>query len=325
MLKRNCCELNMELTITPIDPILIKSGYTTVSGPSMSFVRTYNEDGKEEVFLPGSSLKGVIRSHAERICRTLKNQEACMPYLTRKNKKTEEEKAYISCGDRFDEYKKKYNVKSIPSPRLYKKSCPTCRIFGSTYFVGRFSVSDAYAEGNAPKPEPRDGIAIDRFTGGTVPGAKFDMEVVTSGSFTTHITGRNFELWQLGLLGSIMMDFEDGMIHVGAGKSRGFGRVKAEIKNMTITYYDDKKTLRGLDAFLNDKEKDDYGVFVKPLEEAFDLGECNNRGLQYVYDVTNKKSDVFNKTIPIFSEYMKQLTWNKNITEFVKGGYNDDS
>ncbi len=78
--------------------------------------------------------------------------------------------------------------------------------------------------------EHRDGIAIDRLTGGTGGGAKFDLEVVTEGTtFTTDIHLRNFEIWQLGMLFVIIQDMEDELIRIGSGRSRGLGKVKASI------------------------------------------------------------------------------------------------
>jgi CRISPR/Cas system CSM-associated protein Csm3 (group 7 of RAMP superfamily) len=70
MLKQLLNECVIELMIEPDGPILVKSGRDTVRGPNMAFVRTWR-NGQEEVYLPGSSLKGVLRSHAERITRTL--------------------------------------------------------------------------------------------------------------------------------------------------------------------------------------------------------------------------------------------------------------
>ena len=78
--------------------------------------------------------------------------------------------------------------------------------------------------------EHRDGIAIDRLTGGTGGGAKFDLEVVTEGTtFSTDIHLRNFEIWQLGMLFVIIQDMGDELIRIGSGRSRGLGKVKASI------------------------------------------------------------------------------------------------
>ena len=66
----NQCVLS--LSLMPDGPMLIKSGQEGAdpTKPDMEFVETYH-NGKREIYLPGSSLKGAIRSQAERIVATL--------------------------------------------------------------------------------------------------------------------------------------------------------------------------------------------------------------------------------------------------------------
>lgn len=73
MFKAIYLEGRLELTIKPEGPILIKAGETGSADPSrpdMEFVRTACR-GRPEVYIPGSSLKGVVRAQAERIARSL--------------------------------------------------------------------------------------------------------------------------------------------------------------------------------------------------------------------------------------------------------------
>src|SRR6266487_6073720 len=83
MLKKLVNEAYCVLRITTTGPILIKSGYATVSEPDMTPVRTYR-NGRLELFLPGSSLKGVFRSHLEKIICSLASQVVCNPFLKEK-------------------------------------------------------------------------------------------------------------------------------------------------------------------------------------------------------------------------------------------------
>jgi hypothetical protein len=97
------------------------------------------------------------------------------------------------------------------------------------------SVGDAYLDAEDYKEqkliEHRDGIAIDRLTGGVSGNAKFDLETVTEGTtFTTTLRLRNFEIWQLGMLFVIVKDLEDELITLGSGRSRGLGRVRGGIR-----------------------------------------------------------------------------------------------
>ena len=103
MLKQLVNECVIELHIIPEGPLLIKSGIATLSGPDMAFVKVWR-NGTEEVYLPGSSLKGVLRSHAERIARTLNEQAACDPFA--------KQGSGTFCGNCFEAIK--HGKKNIP-------------------------------------------------------------------------------------------------------------------------------------------------------------------------------------------------------------------
>jgi CRISPR-associated RAMP protein (TIGR02581 family) len=233
MLKQLLNECVIDLHIMIDGPVLIRSGVETISGPDMSFVKIWRK-GQEEVYLPGSSLKGVLRSHAERIARTLKDGAACDPF--------DQEGHDRFCGHCFkklDEDGKFPDYEKEPdqlNQRVYEYSCPICRLFGSTWFASRLAVADAYVTGEPPPLQPRDGVGIDRFTGGAVGGVKFDFEVITEGCFVTALHLRNFELWQLGLVGFLLQDLKDGLIRIGSSKSRGMGKVRGEIQTVEVHY-----------------------------------------------------------------------------------------
>ena len=72
MHKRMVNQAIIEITISPVGPLLIKASDQGAdpTKPDMEFVETYHE-GDRSVYLPGSSLKGAIRAHCERIVRTL--------------------------------------------------------------------------------------------------------------------------------------------------------------------------------------------------------------------------------------------------------------
>ena len=225
MLKRLVNECLIELAIRTEGPVLVKSGIETVGGPDMAFVRTWR-DGEPQAYLPGSSLKGVLRSHAERIARTLGEDKACDPFA--------KQGALMACGHRFEARKKQRE--KLDNAQVYAASCPVCRLFGSTWYAGRLATADAYAEGGAPRTEQRDGVGIDRFTGGAARGAKFELEVVINATFGTTLHLRNFELAQLGLVGFLLQDLKDGMLRIGMGKSRGLGKVSAEVGRVRLDF-----------------------------------------------------------------------------------------
>lgn len=227
--------LELEFRIIPNGPILIKSG--TEEGvnptlPNMNFVRGINPNwqNSETIYLPGSSLKGVIRSHFERIIRTTLSETHCCDPLSKD-----------ACGEK-DIFKTNVRRATPQSGAdVYRQVCLACRTFGHTVVASRFVVADAY-------PQPINGltlddvqtlpirqmVAIDRRSGGSV--NTFTMEVATQGEFTTRIFMRNFERWQVGLLSLVLRDLGLGRVGIGFGKSRGLGQVKIQLDRLSVIY-----------------------------------------------------------------------------------------
>jgi len=241
MLKKIVNEAFFTVRITTTGPLLIKSGRATLSEAQMAPVLTFRNE-RQEVFIPGSSLKGIFRSHIERITSSLKARIICYPFTVEAEADRNQRKSdyRASCGEIFNKLAKKDDDKmgEKRSKRLnerkdiiYAASCPICRLFGSTSFIGRVAINDAYlADDTKELKELRDGVGIDRLTGGASHTAKFDLEVVSAGvAFETDIHLRNFELWQLGMLFVVLQDMKDELIPLGSGRSRGLGKVKAEI------------------------------------------------------------------------------------------------
>ncbi|KAA0221423.1 CRISPR-associated RAMP protein [candidate division KSB1 bacterium] len=229
MFKRLVNECTIELRLKPEGALLIKSGLEQVSDVKMAWVKVYRGDRSDpEVYLPGSSLKGTIRSHAERIARTIKSNAACDPFSPQGE--------LAACGNVLDDLKRSKRGNDPTTPEVYKNSCLACRLFGNTWLLGRFATEDAYIEGDPPQIQVRDNVGIDRFTGGSFHSAKFDLEVITGGIFKTTLHLQNFELWQLGLIGFVLQDMKDGLVRMGSGKSRGLGKVVADIGKITLHY-----------------------------------------------------------------------------------------
>ena len=297
MLKKLVNEAFCTLRITTTGPLLVKSGHASISGPDMTPVLTWR-NGKQEVFLPGSSLKGVFRSHLEKIVCSLKPHVVCYPFEGNEDKQADlnqQQRDYRdSCGGMFNQFAKRSeeNRRFLEerTDRVYAASCPTCRLFGSTGFIGRVAISDAYLASNEIK-EQRDGVGIDRLTGGASYGAKFELEVVSTGvAFETDIHLRNFEIWQVGMLFVVLQDMEDELVRIGSGRSRGLGKVTATIKeqgsdarpgglvtNTIRQSQEPEEQLWGLGRWLRDGSygtwEDDYLDLERPVER-------NDRGIR---------------------------------------------
>lgn len=300
MLKKLVNEACFTLKITTTGPLLVRSSHATISGASMTPVLTRRES-EWEVYLPGSSLKGVVRSHLEKISRTLSQGVVCNPFQKVGEPDT-------SCSAALQQ--RKSRDEEITSEIAYRDACPICRLFGSTHFIGRLSINDAYLvdRNKLNVTELRDGVGIDRFTGGSYPGALFDLEAVsTDVEFETNIYLRNFETWQLGMVMLIVQDMEDGLVRIGSGRSRGLGSVKGEVNKLVLNHVTagaiPAKQIWGMGKFLGDGS---YGTDATDILELKKSPEPTRRSIrqQQCFDTEESLEELSAKSIQRFVDYI---------------------
>jgi CRISPR/Cas system CSM-associated protein Csm3 (group 7 of RAMP superfamily) len=203
----NQCSISFSLETK--GPLLIKASSQggDPTKPDMEFVETYC-NGRKSIYLPGSSLKGAIRAHAERIVETI----GVPTVQVRPQDDNKGAKVYSSL--RFIE-----------------------QMFGSTKISGRMRIDDAY-----PDPdlnvilEERNSVAIDRVLGSTAGTGLFNYQVCTQGRFITTIHLKNFSLPQLGLIGLVLRDLNQGWFAIGYGKSRGLGVMQVDYQKAVVQY-----------------------------------------------------------------------------------------
>ncbi|HHU32616.1 MAG TPA: hypothetical protein GXZ50_08160 [Clostridia bacterium] len=189
------------------------------------------ENGK--FVFPGSSIRGVLRSHAEKIARTIATLYSTKDDFLNKcpacNPLADLNTPLTSCSSLFREYKKKEKDKDKQISE--EKLCLACRLFGSSGWGSRLYISDGYPI-NPPKIKILDFLAIDRFTGGGKEGAKFDALVLWQPAFRIRIFVENVENWSLGWLMLVLKDVKEGFLSFGGGENKWFG--KAMIKDVGI-------------------------------------------------------------------------------------------
>ncbi len=123
MFKKILNEAWITFKIKATGPILIKAGETDEETeqrqqiehtPKMVFVI----DANKEIFIPGSSIKGVWRSWCEKIARTISTEVpplSCDPLCD--NEKSEN----FSCSKRLEELKKKIQLMNMHFPVRFVK------------------------------------------------------------------------------------------------------------------------------------------------------------------------------------------------------------
>ena len=256
--------LRLDLSLSPSGPLLIKSGgfSPNPSLPDMQFVRTYRAGLGESIYIPGSSLKGVVRSFIEKALRTINDSHswkwACPTFENAKGQKQDP-----NCAQRIRELTE--GDQKHESWKIYKESCGACRLFGSTLLKGRLAFTDLLPPDEV-KTETRYGVAISRMSHAVAQGP-FEMEVAVSGTFEGQIIMENYEIWQLGLLAAAIEAMNQGFLKVGFGKNRGLGQVNVKVEEATIEEIVPIKVdtnLRGLGDFVDESEQEKYGL-TKPF------------------------------------------------------------
>jgi CRISPR/Cas system CSM-associated protein Csm3 (group 7 of RAMP superfamily) len=172
--------------------------------------------------VPGSGLKGVLQSRAEFILR--------------------------STG-------------VIPPPCLDQQceDCLTCQVFGygggkdteSGSVGARSAIRVAGAVVDQPEPVRRTHIAIDRFTGGVLDGALYEVEALEAGTFTIQVEQLTVlaeeRLTEIrAVLRLVLADLDDGIIGVGAGVARGYGSVRVVPDGGLPSVAEARRVLAGL-------------------------------------------------------------------------------
>lgn len=173
-----------------------------------------------QTVLPGSSLKGVLRSLLE----SLLSQngilvcvpEAAIP-LERKKQK-----------NGIQEYVKEIGRKE---PCKIDDLCPVCEIFGSAEVSSRAVFLDARPT-TEPKLLERRHVAITRDTKTAAGGALLEVETVDAGTtFNGTIRVINPEKWHIGALITAVENLRS--LGLGSKKSEGYGEIAATIVDVT--------------------------------------------------------------------------------------------
>lgn len=111
------------------------------------------------------------------------------------------------------------------------KLCIICRLFGSPYSGAKFSVRDAgvIEETFQEKFEIRSGVAIDRNLGTSIDGKKFETEVIPEGTkFSFRAILENGDEMEWNIIKQLLWAMELGLVSIGGMKSRGLGEIRLE-------------------------------------------------------------------------------------------------
>lgn len=222
-------EAKVAVVLHTKSPLTIRSAQGKLLDPTLLDMQCIKSryQGKDTVIIPGSSLKGVIRSRYEKVislfggkCCNIVGHEKCFQKPKDWKSKT------------YDEQEK----------YVYQNMCPACKLFGSLDIASRINIADAYPVGECILGE-RTGVGINRITGAAQKGALYDFEVIENGSFLVEMTLKNYELYQMALLMFVLKDLDEGYVSLGAASTRGNGRM--EVQRLDICFREYRKGIKG--------------------------------------------------------------------------------
>lgn len=217
--------------ITMQTALHIGGGKVTLSGSDSPVVLTPDQ----KPFIPGSSLKGALRSTIEKIVPGLPssaNLFSCA-LIELNDTALAEQRAEgknicptVRQGEITRERRDNPAEAAAILTRAIDDLCSTCRLFGSPFAAARLNVSDLYmpAEEWAGVIQRRDGVAIDRDSEKAKDRLKYDFEVVpASASFNLEIVLENATTQDLQLICIGLSEFVHGFGVIGGKRSRGLG------------------------------------------------------------------------------------------------------
>lgn len=265
MFKKLESEATLFFKVKTKSPLYIESGNDNALDPSATdgkYIEVYR-NGKLEPFIPGTSLKGVFRSRAERILKS-GNEGSCD--IVAKDECVTEKSVNLGKGNIQD------------GRTRYKRSCPVCRLFGSKVLRSRITVSDLYVLGDYKVGE-RTCVGIDRITGSAKGGALYNMQYLEDATFEGKMTLQNFEPYQIKLLLMLFKDLNGGFITLGGQSSKGFGQVEAYDFKLNVRYYNKKEALNGYkkEYYYHEKNVDGFEEIYK-LVKDIDISKVKRDG-----------------------------------------------
>lgn len=273
-------DITLEMEIAS-GPFLIKDGREDGEVDAV-FVKVRKKNGRTRDYIPGSSVKGVFRSRAEKILRTLggsvcdildasespsdktdgsakaDGSKSCSFKI---KKKLEEKEKEWSRKRRSKKFREEETVKIIR-----EIFCPICRLFGNGYWASHILFSDAFFEGT-PKTKRYDNVAIDRFTGGAAEGKLFDAKPVVQGKTSFQILLRGPGNFDKALLLFLLRDLKEGFppLRFGYGKTKGYGLLNLVSVKIKETKCDAGDISMRIRETKHDAEEIDFSTLLDPM------------------------------------------------------------
>lgn len=173
-------------------------------------------------YVPGSSLRGVLRSGVESLLRSIDDHASGL----------------WAC-DLFDAPCVEGMVQETTGGQqraavVEAHACAACRVFGLSGFASRVWIGDLRCTSVA-EAAVRDGVGIDRDLRTARNKIKFDYEYLAPGTeLGLELRARNLDDWELGLVALGLTLLDDGTLRLGGLGARGLGRVRTRLQRLSV-------------------------------------------------------------------------------------------
>ena len=220
--------------------------------------------------LPGSSIKGRLRSTCERLAHAL-GLSACMLDRDASGVRcVSDVKYYQLCREQYRKASQQGLANRLAW--IYENTCDICKLFGSPVRVGRLRVSDGTLLEWSSVVQVRDSVVIDRDSQTAVPRLKYDYEVLPAGTqFRICVDLENAQDQDLALLGAAFFEWHAGS-SIGGFTSRGLGRFAlTDISVAGVDLTDPEQRVRFLTAKTTAERLSDLGPWDRYFQNYIEI------------------------------------------------------
>ena len=192
-------------------------------------------------YIPGSSVRGVLRSTLERILQSLDGARGCVLFAEGTHPSCLTDEKNLKAFNEELRGTDAENEEALQRKVLGDGQCDICKLFGSPLMASKLRIADCRL--NPPGEFTiRDGVGIDRDTEAAREKIKFDFEALDNGAvFSFCLQLENAEHRDFALLAILLSEMTQRGIEVGGKKSRGFGRVRLKLKE-SVSFFDNLAT-----------------------------------------------------------------------------------
>jgi len=211
------------------------------------------QDGRRRPYIPGSSLRGSVRSRLEALLRGL-GRRVCDPFEKGDEKDEQRlDNPDLGCSHKIAALRKdKVSTEQEAFEIAWTNACEICSLFGHTFLSSRVRFADLPLLDAEATTYVRDGVGLDRDLRSASKGILYDFEAVPAGAqFRLRLEVENADPYEAGLVLVGLDLLAHGFVTVGGKSARGLGQaalLDLEAMRFTVDDFFNGGAGRKLDA-----------------------------------------------------------------------------